>query len=57
MRSPTVIFVLNEMRKMSMLEGKATTGTGLEWGVLFGFGQGLTVETIVLRSIATNTAP
>ncbi|KAK8298473.1 hypothetical protein V6Z11_D05G256700 [Gossypium hirsutum] len=26
-------------------------------GVLFGFGQGLTVETIVLRSIATNTAP
>ncbi|TYH18281.1 hypothetical protein ES288_A05G257500v1 [Gossypium darwinii] len=57
MRSPTVIFVLNEMRKMSILEGKATTGTGLEWGVLFGFGQGLTVETIVLRSIATNTAP
>ncbi|MBA0775543.1 hypothetical protein Gotri_010681 [Gossypium trilobum] len=57
MRSPTVVFVLNEMRKMSMLEGKATTGAGLEWGVLFGFGQGLTVETVVLRSIATNTAP
>ncbi|MBA0837265.1 hypothetical protein Goarm_009437 [Gossypium armourianum] len=57
MRSPNVVFVLNEMRKMSMLEGKATTGAGLEWGVLFGFGQGLTVETIVLRSIATNTAP
>nr|KJB59369.1 hypothetical protein B456_009G252100 [Gossypium raimondii] len=49
--------VLNEMRKMSMLEGKATTDAGLEWGLLFGFGQGLTVETIVLRSIATNTAP
>ncbi|KAB1671509.1 hypothetical protein [Gossypium barbadense] len=52
-----VIFVLNEMRKMSVLEGKATTGEGLEWGVLFEFGPGLTVETLVLRSFATNSTP
>ncbi|MBA0702270.1 hypothetical protein Goari_022384, partial [Gossypium aridum] len=52
-----VIFVLDEMRKMSVLEGKATTGEGLEWGVLFGFGPGLTVETLVLRSFATNSTP
>ncbi|MBA0623925.1 hypothetical protein Godav_009359 [Gossypium davidsonii] len=57
MRGPSVIFVLDEMRKMSVLEGKATTGEGLEWGVLFGFGPGLTVETLVLRSSVTNSAP
>ncbi|MFQ6639858.1 hypothetical protein Gotur_015617 [Gossypium turneri] len=57
MRGPSVIFVLDEMRKMSVLEGKATTGEGLEWGVLFGFRPGLTVETLVLRSFVTNSAP
>ncbi|XP_052486214.1 chalcone synthase-like [Gossypium raimondii] len=45
------------MRKMSVLEGKATTGEGLEWGVLFEFGPGLTVETLVLRSFAKNSTP
>ncbi|GMH29598.1 hypothetical protein Nepgr_031441 [Nepenthes gracilis] len=45
-----VLFILDEMRKRSAKEGKATTGKGSEWGVLFGFGPGLTVETIVLRS-------
>ncbi|KAB2083208.1 hypothetical protein ES319_A05G250000v1 [Gossypium barbadense] len=57
MRGPSVIFVLDEMRKMSVLEGKATMGEGFEWGVLFGFGPGLTVETLVLRSFVTNSAP
>ncbi|XP_016699952.1 chalcone synthase [Gossypium hirsutum] len=57
MGTPNVIFVLNEMRKMSVLEGKATTGEGLEWGVLFEFGPGLTVETLVLRSFTTNSTP
>ncbi|TYI28696.1 hypothetical protein ES332_A05G262100v1 [Gossypium tomentosum] len=57
MWGPSVIFVLNEMRKMSVIEGKATTGEGLEWGVLFGIGPGLTVETLVLRNFATNSAP
>ncbi|CAN1161777.1 Chalcone synthase 3 [Linum perenne] len=33
--------------------GKLTNGEGLEWGVLFGFGPGLTVETVVLHSLST----
>lgn len=51
MASATVLFVLDEMRKRSVEEGKATTGEELEWGVLLGFEAGLTVEAIVLRSI------
>nr|ARI70436.1 chalcone synthase [Clivia miniata] len=54
MSSACVLFILDEMRKRSAAEGKGTTGEGLEWGVLFGFGPGLTVETVVLRSAATN---
>ena len=38
-----------------MEEVKTTTGDGLEWGVLFGFELGLTVETIVLHSIPIDT--
>jgi chalcone synthase len=51
MSSACVLFILDEMRKRSLEEGNATTGEGLEWGVLFGFGPGLTVETVVLHSI------
>ncbi|XP_068664927.1 chalcone synthase-like [Aristolochia californica] len=51
MSSACVIFILDEMRKRSLEEGKCTTGEGLEWGVLFGFGPGLTVETVVLHSV------
>ncbi|KAJ4829115.1 Chitin synthase, class 3 [Turnera subulata] len=51
MASACVLFVLNEMRKKSVKEGSGTTGEGLEWGVLLGFGPGLTVETVVLRSV------
>lgn len=51
MASATVLFVLDEMRKRSVEEGKAITGEGLQWGVLLGFGAGLTVEAVVLRSI------
>nr|WLY76785.1 chalcone synthase [Panax quinquefolius] len=50
MSSACVLFILDEMRKKSSEEGKATTGDGLDWGVLFGFGPGLTVETLVLHS-------
>ncbi|XP_030549177.1 chalcone synthase-like [Rhodamnia argentea] len=53
MSSACVLFILDEMRKKSLEEGLATTGEGLEWGVLFGFGPGLTVETVVLRSMPT----
>ncbi|GMH08855.1 hypothetical protein Nepgr_010695 [Nepenthes gracilis] len=50
-----VLFILDEMRKKSVVEGKSTTGRGSEWGVLFGFGPGLTIETIVLRSFPLNS--
>ncbi|XP_078158074.1 stilbene synthase 4-like [Carex rostrata] len=49
--SPTVLFILDELRKESVKEGKSTTGGGLEYGVLLGFGPGLSIETVVLRSI------
>lgn len=51
MSSACVLFILDEMRKKSAEEGKATTGEGLDWGVLFGFWPGLTVETLVLHSV------
>ncbi|KAL4620506.1 hypothetical protein ACB092_06G159300 [Castanea dentata] len=51
MLGTSVFFILDEMRRKSLEEGKSTTGEGLEWGVLFGFGPGVTVETIVLRSV------
>nr|UXM19714.1 chalcone synthase 2 [Hydrangea macrophylla] len=51
MSSACVFFIMDEMRKRSVEEGKGTTGEGLEWGVLFGFGPGFTVETIVLHSV------
>ncbi|XP_024025578.1 chalcone synthase 2 [Morus notabilis] len=51
MSSATVFFILNQMRKRSLAEKKSTTGDGLEWGVLLGFGPGLTVETVVLQSV------
>ncbi|WOL12605.1 hypothetical protein Cni_G21372 [Canna indica] len=54
MSSACVLFILDEMRRRSAEEGKATTGEGLEWGVLFGFGPGLTVETVVLHSLPAN---
>ena len=52
MSSACVLFILDEMRRRSMEEGKATTGEGLNWGVLYGFGPGLTMETIALHSAA-----
>ncbi|ESR36964.1 Chalcone synthase [Citrus sinensis] len=54
MGAPSVFFILDEVRKKSIEEMKATTGEGLECGVLFGFGPGLTVETVVLQSVSTN---
>ncbi|KAJ7009735.1 hypothetical protein NC653_000441 [Populus alba x Populus x berolinensis] len=54
LNNPSVFFVLDEMRRRSAKEGKATTGEGLDPGVLFGFGPGVTIETIVLRSFATD---
>ncbi|XP_074302096.1 chalcone synthase-like [Silene latifolia] len=49
--SAAVLFVLDEMRNKSLRDGAATTGEGLDWGVLFGLGPGLTIETVVLHSM------
>nr|AHZ12855.1 chalcone synthase [Plectranthus barbatus] len=54
MSSACVLFILDEMRKASAKEGLSSTGEGLDWGVLFGFGPGLTVETVVLHSVPIN---
>ncbi|KAJ8616810.1 hypothetical protein MRB53_036182 [Persea americana] len=54
MSSACVLFILDEMRRKSKEEGLKTTGEGIEWGVLFGFGPGLTVETVVLHSLPTH---
>ncbi|KAI7728764.1 hypothetical protein M8C21_028693 [Ambrosia artemisiifolia] len=54
MSSACVLFILDEMRKKSAEDGATTTGEGLDWGVLFGFGPGLTVETVVLHSLPTS---
>nr|AJO53277.1 chalcone synthase-like protein [Pogostemon cablin] len=51
--SPAVLFVMDEMRKYSAEKGLSTTGDGLEWGVLLGFGPGVSVDTVVLRSVST----
>eukprot|EP00253_Pinus_taeda_P007381 PITA_07381 len=52
MSSASVHFILDEMRKSSAQNGCSTTGEGLEVGVLFGFGPGLTIETVVLKSVS-----
>ncbi|CAL9783047.1 unnamed protein product [Musa acuminata subsp. burmannicoides] len=51
MSSATVIFIMDEMRKQSAKEERESSGEGLEWGVLYGFGPGLTVESVVLHSV------
>ncbi|GAB4826156.1 Chitin synthase, class 2 [Ancistrocladus abbreviatus] len=50
-----VLFIMEEMRKRSVEEGKSTTGKGSDYGVLLGFGPGITVETVVLRSCPINS--
>ncbi|EFJ21767.1 hypothetical protein SELMODRAFT_271225 [Selaginella moellendorffii] len=51
MSSASVLFVLDQMRKRSVELNKDTTGDGLKWGVMLGFGPGLTVEALLLKSI------
>ncbi|KAJ4786839.1 Stilbene synthase [Rhynchospora pubera] len=50
-----VIFVMDEMRKRSKEQGMTTTGEGAEFGVLLGFGPGITIETSILRSMQIPT--
>ncbi|PIA28472.1 hypothetical protein AQUCO_06900031v1 [Aquilegia coerulea] len=51
MGSASVLFILNELRKRSIEKGQATTGEGLNLGVLLGYGPGLNVEAVVLRGL------
>nr|BAX02594.1 chalcone synthase-like [Dahlia pinnata] len=48
----SVLFILDKIRQSSSICQLETTGHGFEWGVLFGIGPGLTIETIVLRSVS-----
>ena len=50
MGAPFVHFILDEMINKSIEEGKATTGEGLEWGIVIGIGPGFIVKTVVLRN-------
>ncbi|CAL5203750.1 unnamed protein product [Lathyrus oleraceus] len=52
MTGETVLLVMDEMRRRSKDEGHGITGEGLEWGVLLGLGPGITLDTILLRSVA-----
>nr|AAB62583.1 chalcone synthase-A [Ipomoea purpurea] len=52
--SACVLFILDEVRKKSKKDEQMTTGEGLEWGVVFGFGPGLTIDTVVIRSVPIN---
>ncbi|KAL6870632.1 hypothetical protein ACP4OV_014480 [Aristida adscensionis] len=49
--SSSVMLVMEEMRRRSEEQGLRTAGEGLEWGLLVGFGPGITVETILLRAL------
>ena len=49
-----MFFILDEMRNKYIENEKTTTWEGLEWGVLFGFGPGLTVEMVVLQCPSTH---
>eukprot|EP00252_Welwitschia_mirabilis_P026896 TRINITY_DN89_c0_g2_i1.p1 TRINITY_DN89_c0_g2~~TRINITY_DN89_c0_g2_i1.p1 ORF type:complete len:414 (+),score=-1.03 TRINITY_DN89_c0_g2_i1:352-1593(+) len=51
MSSACVLFIMDEVRKYSVANGCSTTGEGLDFGVLFGFGPGLSVETVALKAI------
>ncbi|KAF8751954.1 hypothetical protein HU200_012014 [Digitaria exilis] len=57
MSSACVLFILDEVRRRSLEDGCSTTGEGMDWGVLFGFGPGLTMETVVLRSAPITGGP
>ncbi|KAJ4817954.1 Chalcone synthase-like protein [Rhynchospora pubera] len=56
MMSATIFFMLDEMRKQSAGEEKATVGSGSEYGILLGFGAGITMETTILRAYETATS-
>ena len=55
--SACVLFVLDQIRKNSVDAGATTTGEGHDFGLLIGIGPGLTIETLLLRSICLHPPP
>ncbi|KAJ8762960.1 hypothetical protein K2173_023089 [Erythroxylum novogranatense] len=55
MGTASVFFIMDEMRRRSSDEKKKTTGEGMEWGVVVGYGAGLTIETVILRSASISS--
>eukprot|EP00249_Psilotum_nudum_P036121 c6372_g1_i1 orf=478-1692(+) len=53
MSSACVLFILDYFRRSSIEIGSSTSGQGCAWGVLMGFGPGLTVETVILKALPT----
>nr|AUG98246.1 stilbenecarboxylate synthase [Marchantia paleacea] len=53
MSGASVLFVLDQMRRRSAEKKSRTTGEGCEWGLVVGFGPGLTIEVSVLKAVAT----
>jgi len=51
MSSPTVLFVLDEIRQNSIRFGASTTGLGSEFGFVLGLGPGFNMELTLLRSV------
>ncbi|KAL2630827.1 hypothetical protein R1flu_015513 [Riccia fluitans] len=51
MSGASVLFVLDQMRKLSAEQNSTTTGQGCDWGLVVGFGPGLTVEVSVLKAV------
>ncbi|XP_037480275.1 chalcone synthase 2-like [Triticum dicoccoides] len=51
MSSACALFIMDEIRKRSTEDDHTTTGEGMDWGILLGFGPGFTVETVVLHSV------
>ncbi|OEL22914.1 Chalcone synthase 1 [Dichanthelium oligosanthes] len=50
-RCSSVILVMEEMRRRSEQHGLRTAGEGLDWGLLVGYGPGITVEAILLTAL------
>jgi chalcone synthase len=56
MSSASVFFIMDKMKRRAVHEGLPTTGDGLEWGVMIGLGPGLTIDTVLLRSVPLGRA-
>eukprot|EP00249_Psilotum_nudum_P020758 c27834_g1_i7 orf=207-1385(+) len=54
MSSACVLFILDYVRKSSTEGRCSTSGQGCPWGVLLGLGPGLTVETVILKSVPSS---